>query len=236
MTRALASLLAVLVILLASCDRSDYRDLDSLKELGEMEYGRKDVDSKELEKLRADILEVKEEIRSLKSNQGRLASFYNALGEEYRRLGMFAPALEAYQESLAITGGNHAVLYKAGLMASQLYQLEVDPDKAGTWLAMAEKYYENAIRLGDDYEDALYALAVIRLFERQDLPGAKNLVQRALVKYPNFVSALFLAGRIAVEEGNVAKAREYYETIEDVAQDETDKINARANLEELKLR
>lgn len=226
----------LVILLLASCDNRDFKDPAALNELAEMEFGTKDNEPKDIAKLKEQILSAKEDIRALKAATGRLASFYNALGEEYRRLGMFAPALEAYQNSLDITGGNHAVLYKAGLMAAQLYKLEVDPAKSEALLAATIKYYQNAIQLGNDYEEALYALAVLELFERKDLQTAKDLVYRALAKAPEWSQALFLAARIAVEEGNNVRAMELYRKIMDVAHSDEEKMQAQTNLEELQTR
>lgn len=235
--RVLGGLLAMgLMLGLGGCKQhADFRDAESLEALVAME-GIDGKDKKAVEKLKADILSNREVIKQLESAQGRQSSFWNALGEQYRKNGMFAPALKAYQESLAIKVNNAPVLYRAGVMSAQLYKTEPDPAKAAALLDSAEKYYRQAIEFGAGHADSRYALAVLLLFERQDLPGAKEQATGLLVQRPEDSRAFFLQGRIAAMEGDLDKAAEWYERVLQSNASDEEKQQASENLEELRRR
>jgi tetratricopeptide (TPR) repeat protein len=230
-------LLTVVGSLLLACDgRGDFKDPESLKALAEMSFGEDGANAQEIAKLKREILGVRRDIVALVSAQGRLMSFYNALGEEYRKNGMFLPALQMFQRSLEIKAVNPGVLYRAGLMSGQLSKFALDAEASQRYLEQAIIYYQNAIEYGNDHGDSLYALAVIKLFEKNDPETARSLAVRLLAKNANDARAMFLLARIALLNGQIDSAINWYEKIIELNTSEADKIQANANLEELRRR
>jgi len=226
-----------LLVLQAACGPEPYANKDNLAALVELEFpGNAQPENAQIAKLRTDLSKLEAEIKQLMEAKGRQSVFWNSLGEEYRKLGMFKPALESYERSIEIKANNYVALYRAGLMAAQLSKVAADASQGRTFLEKAIRYYEAALTWYPDYSEALYALAVVYSFEKKDYLRARTLLDHDLVMWPEDTKAMFLLARIEYEEGAFGKAAALYRKIIAITKDLAVKSEAQANLEQTLLR
>lgn len=228
-----ACLLAALVLTAVGCDNSKY----DAAALAATEFGWEQEaapDSERIRQLKQDIVAnraILEERINAAGNTGRL---YRALGFEYRRLGLYYLALGAWERAMEIETANPAVYYQAGLMAAQSAKLL--PDQYDRLMDKAMAYHATAISLQPGLADAYYALAVILIFEKPDPARAATVVAQGLQANDQHVGLMFLAARLAAEEGRVDQARYWYGRIMDSKATAEEKKQAEMNQEALATR
>jgi len=183
--------------------------------------------------IKGEIAAVQSDVAKIVEAKGHEESFWSVLGEEYRNHGMYAEALDAYTKALEIHPNNFVARFRAGLMEAQLYHLSPSKDEAATHLDRAIALYRGALSIDPGYNDAMYGLAVLLVFEKPDIPAAKTLVLKMITDYPNDTRALFLAARIALVEGKKGEAGDWYRRIAERSSDPKAKKQASENLEEL---
>lgn len=227
--RAFLFLLAS-AFLFSSCDdRYDATAL-ALTEFGW--EGEAAPDNPRVRDLKAEIVRNRAILTGKINAAGNLGRMYRALGLEYERLGLYALALGAWEQAMEIETNNPAVHYHAGLMAGQCARLI--PEKSKEYLDQAVIHQENAVRLDPSHKGALYALAILRIYERPDLAEAGDLVTRGLAQAPEDTGFLFLAGYLSALQGRNDQARYWYGKILDApGATQEEKSQARMNQEAL---
>jgi tetratricopeptide (TPR) repeat protein len=81
------------------------------------------------------------------------------------------------------------------------------------YLELSEKYYLYALERRGDYQDALYGLSVLYLYELEDPVSAEPIIRDLRSFHPNFIEADFLLAAAFVLQGKFSDAEEVYEDI-----------------------
>jgi tetratricopeptide (TPR) repeat protein len=141
----------------------------------------------------------------------------NNLGLAYDEMGQEEEALKCWQEAASVSRANSLKHEEANaLISTGNFHLVRDQP------AQAKKYYEDALTLARDIEDAdLEEGCILSLAQVNKDLGTfdsineefKRVAERAneLGHYANFINFLLLAGEIDLEQGDAGTAAEMYE-------------------------
>ncbi len=190
-------------------------------------------DDKSIEELKRDLKVYESIIREKVEAAEGAVTVYRLLAEQYSKLGMFDLALEQYEHLLLIEPANHIVLNSAGIAAGQTALSLPGMLEQQNYMERARRYYERAININPAYRDPYFGLAVLLLFELDDIEAAKSIITRALSLFPDDIRLLFLLARTAVLEERIDDAIEIYDRIIEKSSRESEKNAAIVNREEL---
>jgi len=223
-------LLLAIVALLASCkDGGDIKKMFDIEE-----RSMKDAPPSTIEDLKKGIAEYSKEADRTVAATERVGLYWRLLAMRYMEKRMYIEASEAAQEALRYYPENQSLYYTVGLgLASQAKVESVSgPDKAPVrqqHLASAEAAYLRALELSPRYTRALYALAVLYVFEMDRPEDAGPYLTRLLEIDTQNVDALFLLARVRYVEGRYEDAANLYDTIIGVTRIPEKRKQAEAN-------
>lgn len=222
---------------LAGCARAGEPYLEPVLEMQGPAGGQAgDADARIRETRRA-IARYRREVERTVKASGQLEIYYKMLAVAYMQQGMFQPAYEALREATAIQSTNPILSYYAGLCAGNLSKAQVERAEREQWLQRAEGHYRRALDLDPGYTDALFALAVVYVFELERPREAVGLLERLLQRESRDMEAWMLLGNAYYRSGRPEDAlgafREVAERSGLAAQREEAQANARRIQEEL---
>ena len=99
--------------------------------------------------------------------------------------------------------------------------------------AAAEQAYQRAVDIDPKYADALYAIAVLLLYELDRARDAEGYVDRVLAAEPRNVDAMFVRAALMAATGRPERAIEQYQAIISTSTVEERRERARQNSVEL---
>ena len=229
-------LLLFLLFCIISCDR-DSSLVETISELlptrARRAANNEELGKKSIEELKADLQRFEPIIRERVEAAEEVVNLYRLLAEQYKELGMYDLALEQYEELLRIEPANKVALNSAAIAAGQTALSRPTLSEKQDYLERSRRYYERSIEIDPAYHDPYFGLAVLYLFEFEDLEAAKVLLNKAIPLFPNDSRMLFLLARVAVLEGRISDAVEIYDRIIEKSNVQTEKDSALANREEL---
>lgn len=209
---------------LAALERSSYEDL---------KRGERDLDRKTEEELLAGIRFLEDEVNRTVNAGVHLGTYYKLVAIKYRDRELYGLASEYFDKALGIYPTNPYLAYWAGVCAGQRARASQTADTRSELFEQARRYYEYAIELDPRYTDALYALAVLLVFEFEELESAERYLERVLAIESLDYSAMGLLARVYVSFGRIEDAIDLYQQIEKGSNVDSMVEQAKRNREEL---
>ncbi len=210
------------VLFFHSCSRGDDKMLDLLVSTEREGYKGESVDRERIAELEKSLRKYEKDIQKRVQDTGQLGIYYRALAIDLMEKEMYGPALEEFGKALEIYPANPVLLYYSGVCRAYLAASEGDFRKREEGIAEASYYYERAVELDGRYQSALYASAVLALFEMEDPVEAERRTLRLLEQYPGHIGGKFLLARIRLMEGFPERAAELYREISESPRAEAD--------------
>lgn len=224
----------LLLFMTVSCSSGESPGfINSLIRLSPNRYSDEPPSEAQLEEWKQEIRRYKAIIEEKIEAAGSAVNFHKLLAEEYSRLGMHKLALDNYEAILEIEPANHVVLYSAGVSAGQ-YALSRPADQEKMeYLKRAQGYYRRAVEVNPGYKDPYVGLAVLHVFEFDQIEEGKRVVNQGLEIFPDDSRLLFVLARIALLEDRTEDAIAIYTRIADTARRPDEKDAAIRNREAL---
>lgn len=211
------ALLLAVAALLGSCKGGE--DLKKLFDLEERSM--KDAPPATIEDLKKGISEYAKEAERTVGASEHIGSYWRLLSVRYMEKRMYIEAYEAAKEALRYYPDNPSIYYTIGLGLS--YQAKADSVSGPASVAArrehllsAETAYLRALELNPRYTRALYALAVLYVFEMDRPEDAGPYLTRLLDIDTHNVDAMFLLARVRYVEGRFEDAANLYDAIVEV--------------------
>jgi len=135
------------------------------------------------------------------------------LGLQYLSHKMYGMALKSFQQALQIYPSDPALFYVAGLCQGEMAKIEVDSQVQRTLFEQAASYYKNALGLDPNYQDALYALSILDVYELNKPVEAQPILQHLLSLDAKNTNAMFLLARVEAGNGQAEEAAALYDRI-----------------------
>jgi tetratricopeptide (TPR) repeat protein len=204
-------------------------------------YYRLGVDCLEIEQLQQDAGQIGQKDWAVDAAQGRsqdeLLLYQSALAIRLMARGMYKDALLGLQSILPLFPQNERLCYYAGLCAANLGKACVTDEQAAAradWYEQAYTYYSHAVALEPDYPEALYALAVLLVFELERPEEAETALLKLLSLDNNHTQANFLLGALYYRQGRLEEALQQYQAAAAAAEDKALKQQAEENINKFK--
>ncbi len=223
----------LLVVLLAGCTVRQDQRLDFLVDTEGGTYQDAEISSQRIAELRRDIEKYEKAIESAVDAYSQSASYHKLLAQELLKVEMFGPALDALQRAMELQPANPVVYYFAGVAAARTGRAHMMSGEEDRYLALAERFFSEAVRLRQDYQDALFALAVLLAFDLDRPAEALEHSTRLSTIETGDPAVKFLHGNILVRNGRIEEAIEVYDGLARNAPSSEQRTRARQNREEL---
>jgi tetratricopeptide (TPR) repeat protein len=211
--RAAATLL--LVVLVTGCGRDQNAMVDELLSLEEETYKDRELSEATVEELLESIEVLEEEVVRTVDAGERLVTSYTMVGVAYMERELYGLAEEFFRKVLDYQPRNRLVVYRLGLCSSQVALSIMEPEARSRELEEAEDYYLYALTLDTKYDEALYALAVLYIFEMDKASEAEPYLLRLLEGESRHFEGMFLLARVYVLQGRIDDAIALYDRIID---------------------
>ena len=212
---AICGLLAVMI----SCRPQNESLLRQLSELESPDYQAEQPTDERIRELREGIRLHEQIVRQKVQAARQLSVYHRSLAIEYINRGMYGLALEQIDEAIRIEPENRILFYYAGIAAARFGKAMVDPVEREDLYARAEAYYRRAIALDGNYVNALYALAVLYVFEMELPLEAEPLLDTIVARQARNVQAMALLARVYAATGRLDEAARMYGQVADTTGD-----------------
>ena len=233
--RSLVLALAAAVVL-SACGGGDSELLQPLIDLSGPQYRGQEISPERIAELERALARYQDEIEETVRRQGELSVFYKSLGVAYLEEGMFGLAAETLMKAAAIDATNPVLFYFIGVASAQQALASIDDGVQAAHHAAAEQAYARAIDIDPTYVDALYALAVLYLYEMDRAPDAEGYIDRVLAAEPGNIDAMFVRAALMATTGRPERAIDQYQIIISSSSSEERRERARQNSNELEAR
>lgn len=175
------------------------------------------------------ILELKSDIRRIERQVEKTIEFVRDKGTYWRLLGlkymdykMWGEAVSALDEAINIYPEHAFLLYNRALSIGQLYKTADTQEQRMAYLLRAEQGHRQAILVDPRFTPAMYALAILLVFEFKNPLEAQNLLEDYLEIERSDIKARFLLARVYLELGDDDEALRLLEEIGNIAGNEED--------------
>ncbi len=222
---ALILLLIMYTGLSVSCSR---KDSTLLKELEKTESISGKTSSERIAHIKKGIARYKKEMERTVKASAETGIYYRMLGLEYMRLKMYGKAAASFKKAIQYYPENPVLFYYAGVCTGKLAQSKIKKAEKMALFSEAAAYYKEAAALNSSYTAALFAEAVLYVYEFNRPFDAVPLLQRIIGKDSSNTDALFLLARADVMLGKEREAVERYNEIISGHGDEKIKNSARS--------
>ena len=210
----LCFLIGTITFALVSCNRTQKALFNRLLQVEGSGYEGEDVSRQTIAELKAAIAQLEDEIDRTVDAGERVGVYYKLVAMRYLDQEMYGLAVGFFEKALTISPRNHYLAYMAGLSTAALAGSKIDPVEREALFTEAEAYYQYAIQLSARYVDALYALAVLYVFELGRPDEAEPLLERILQREEMNFSAMFLLARLYAGGGRIDDAVSLYDKID----------------------
>jgi tetratricopeptide (TPR) repeat protein len=217
------------LFLLSSCggDKKAWQENLSAAEQKEFQSGV--IPDERIENLKKGISFYEAEVSRTVKNSKQIGIYYRMLTLEYMTLEMYNEALKSVQKSLEYFPTSPLLYYYGAVSSAQMSMAVFDDDKQRAFIDLAERYYLRAISLDPKYNEALYGLSVLYIFELDRPFDAEPLLERLIARSRNNYDAVFLLARVKILKGEIDEAVDLYSKIEEKAPDDESRQNAKEN-------
>lgn len=183
-------------------------------------------DDKRIAELKSKIASVDSQVEKTLESVRDKATYWRLLGLKYMDYKMWGEALNAFDEAAQLTPEYAVLLYNRGLCAGQMALSSDIPEERSSYIDRAEANYQRAVAVDSRYTPALYALAVLVVFERNNPAEGIILLKDYISIERSDVSARFLLARCYVQIGRPEEALDLYREITSLTDDESEKAKA----------
>jgi len=211
----LCSLLLFILLSFTACQgRETEAYLEELKKFEEDVYDGQKLSDTRIKELKASIEKFKEKVEAKVKATENLRSYYKMLGVAYLNRQMYGPAADALKDSLYYSPDNAILYYYMGVCKARLSKTAPGGSQdSKAYLEEAKYNYNRAIELKPGYEDALYGLSVIYVFETKEYNKALETLTKLLREEKTHTEGRFLLARVYAETGRYEKAIDAYNYI-----------------------
>lgn len=164
----------------------------------------------------------------------RVGTWYKILGTRYIDKKMYKDALGCFQKAIEFYPENQNLYYRVGVCAAFMAKNSLDFEDDGLeerYYKMAVKAYKRAIEIDANYSKAIYALAVLYVFELDMPEEAVPLLEKAIDGKMKPLEELFLLGRAYFMIGENEKAITTFQRIIDISGNEAQRKQAKENID-----
>lgn len=164
----------------------------------------------------------------------RVGTWYKILGTRYVDKKMYKDALGCFQKAIEFYPENQNLYYRVGVCAAFMAKNSLDFEDDGLeerYYKMAVKAYKRAIEIDANYSKAIYALAVLYVFELDMPEEAVSLLEKAIDGKMKPLEELFLLGRAYFMIGENEKAITTFQRIIDISGNEAQRKQAKENID-----
>jgi len=180
------------------------------------------TNEKRISELKSDIKRVEKEVeRTIESVRDK-GTYWRLLGLKYMDYKMWGEAVSALDEAISIYPEHAFLLYNRALSIAQLSLLADTQEQRMAYLSRAEQGHRRAIEVDPRFTPAMYALAILLVFESEKPLDARDLLEDYLEIERSDIKARFLLARVYVELGDDEGALGLYKEIGDIAGNEED--------------
>jgi tetratricopeptide (TPR) repeat protein len=186
-----------------------------------------------IEGLRQAIAHYEKKIEAHVKDAAQTGVYWKILGTRFRDKGMHVEALNAYQKAVQYNTDDAVLHYLIGVSAASAAKAAYGQQdyEAAFFYATAERGYKTAIDLQEGYTQALYALAVLYVFELESPQDAIPLFENYRKYNSADVDGLFVLARAYFMTENYEQAAAVYDEIIGKAKDKAKKDEAAYNKE-----
>jgi tetratricopeptide (TPR) repeat protein len=199
-----------------------------------------DAESYEGQVSESSIEELQETIEALEEEVGRtidagerLITYYKTVAVRYMARELYGLAADFLRKALDVQPTNRLVAYRLGVCVAQVALSQTDIGVRTRKFEEAEAYYLYALRLDPMYDEALYAISVLYVFELERPLEAEPYLERLLAAESRHFTGMFLLARVYVLQGRVDDAMTLYSEIVSESRDRQQVAEAKKNRLEL---
>ncbi len=226
-------IIILISFLFFSCNETRAKTLARLLPTESGEYENEKISQERIKELEEGIKEYSKDVDRVVTANAEIGVFYRMLALEYIDFKMYKFALENLEKSMEYYPTNPVLSFYAGLSKANIARAETDEEKILFLFHEAETYYKTAIRLRQTYTDAMYALAVLYMFDLYSPEDARPLLEKILSINSQDWEAMVLYARYMVIIGDIDTAVELYNEISEKAWDDSMKEQAAVNRDSL---
>ena len=217
--RKAAAVLCLFSLLPVSCKLSQTRNELAKRMAAEEHQG----DNKErISELKSDIRGVEKQIEETIESVRDKGTYWRLLGLKYMDYKMWGEAVSALNEAIHIYPEHAFLLYNRALSFGQLSLSADTQEQRIAYLSRAEQGHRRALSIDPRFTPAMYALAILLVFELENPLEARDILENYLELERSDINARFLLARVHIELGENGEALRLYEEIRDIAKNEED--------------
>ena len=215
-------LILSLVVLLFSCFGQAqaarlYRE--NLAEKIVFEEGQENGEEPGFREILTIIQDLESDMDIIISKQRKRAYFFRILGYRYMDEKMWGLAHKAFDDSVALEPDSTAALYNRALSLSYMAKSGIPEFRQKEYFIQAESDYRRVLEISPRFTPAMYALAVLLIFELDKSSESEKLLREFLSVERSHINARFLLARVLYGNSEILEARDVYKEIEDIASD-----------------
>ena len=217
------------LFLTVSCGGEKKSWLDNLSAAERKEFQSGKIPEERIDNLKKGISFYEKEVaRTVKASK-QIGIYYRMLTLEYMTLEMYNEALKSVEKSIEYFPTSPLIYYYGAVSAAQMTMAVSNDDKDKAYLDLAEQYYKRAIALEPGYNEALYGLSVLYIFELNRPFDAEPLLERLIARSRTNFDAVFLLARVKILRGETDAAVDLYSSIEENSPDDEARAKAKDN-------
>ena len=216
-----------LIVFFSSCNSKSF-----IQRVQEYEEGVSNPNTEA--ELKEAIKKYERRIEDIMVASERVGTWYKILGTRYIDKKMYKDALGCFQKAIEFYPENQNLYYRVGVCAAFMAKNSLDFEDDGLeerYYKMAVKAYKRAIEIDANYSKAIYALAVLYVFELDMPEEAVPLLEKAIDGKMKPLEELFLLGRAYFMIGENEKAITTFQCIIDISGNEAQRKQAKENID-----
>jgi len=211
--RKIWPLILVFFVALSGCRRDEKGLLEDLLAVEEESYRDSEISEKTVDELQEAIKLLKNEVERTVEAGIRLAVYYKMVAQKYMEQELYGLAADFYAKTLEIHPTNKLVAYRLGICTAQMVRAVPDADSQKAGFERALGYHLYALELDPSFEDALYAVSVLYIFELDAIADAETHLEKLLSLDPGHINGMFLLARVYAHYGRIEDAISLYDEI-----------------------
>ncbi len=226
-------LVTITALLLSSCNETRKKILERILRTESGDYENEKVSRERIKELEEGIKEYTDDVERVVKANAEIGIYYRMLALEYIDLEMYHYALNNLEKAMEFYPTHSVLSFYAGLAKANIARAEISEIKRLSLFQEAESYYITAVRIRKGYANAMYALAVIYMFDLNRPEEAAPLLEEILSLDPHNWEAKILYARFKVVSGDIDAAIDLYNEISEDAWDDEMKEQAGRNRDSL---